>query len=104
MVEFKQFEIYWVDLNPAIEAKKETPCVIISPNELNYLQTRLIAPISSKGFNAPFRVKFTLLDEEANILCDQIHCVSVDRILNKICDLEAKKQEALKSILLEMFA
>lgn len=78
--------------------------MIVSPNELNYLKTRLVAPISSKGFNAPFRVKFTLLDKEVNILCDQIHCVSVDRILNKICDLEIKKQESLKSILLEMFA
>lgn len=100
MVEFKQFEIFWIDL--AMEAK--IPCIIVSPNELNYLKTRLVTPISQKGFNAPFRVKFTFLNKEANILCDQIRCVSIDRIFNKICDLETKKQESLKSILLEMFA
>ncbi|RDU59491.1 type II toxin-antitoxin system PemK/MazF family toxin [Helicobacter sp. MIT 14-3879] len=102
----KQFEIFWIDLNPTrcFEIVKKRPCVIISPNELNYLQTRLVAPITSKGFDSPFRVSFELEGKRARILCDQICCVSVDRFLNKICDLESKKQEVLKNILLEMFS
>lgn len=101
----RQFEIFWIDLNPTIgkEIAKRRPCVIISPNELNYLQTRLIAPITSKSFSAPFRVDFTLEGKNARILCDQIRCVSVDRFLGKICDLEPKIQAKLKSILTEMF-
>ena len=100
----KQFEIFWVDLNPTIgkEIAKRRPCVIISPNELNYLQTRLIAPITSKSFSAPFRVDFTLEGKNARILCDQIRCVSVDRFLDKICDLEPKIQAKLKSILTDI--
>lgn len=102
----KQFEIFWIDLDPTKgrEIAKRRPCVIISPNELNYLQTRLIAPITSKGFDAPFRINFTLEEKNARILCDQIRCVSMDRFLNKICDLEPKIQEKLKAILVEMFS
>lgn len=106
VVILRQFEIFWIDLNPikGAEISKKRPCVIISPNELNYLQTRLVAPITSKGFDAPFRVNFELEGKKSRILCDQIRCVSIDRFLNKICDLESNKQEALKNILLEMFA
>ena len=102
----KQFEIFWIDLDPTKgrEIAEKRPCVIISPNELNYLQTRLIAPITSKGFDAPFRINFTLEGKDARILCDQIRCVSVDRFLDKICDLEPKIAESLKNILAEMFA
>ena len=102
----RQFEIFWIDLDPTKgrEIAKKRHCVIISPNELNYLQTRLIAPITSKGFDAPFRINFTLEGKDARILCDQIRCVSVDRFLDKICDLEPKIAESLKNILVEMFA
>ena len=102
----KQFEIFWVDLNPTIgsEIQKMRPCVIISPNELHYLKTRLIAPITSQGFSAPFRIDFTLEGKEAKILCDQIRCVSIERFSNKIGMLDSKNQESLKKILQEMFA
>ena len=104
--QMKQFEIFWIDLDPTQgkEIAKQRPCVIISPNELNYLQTRLIAPITSKGFSAPFRVDFVLEGREARILCDQIRCVSVDRFRNKIGELEPQTKERVKAILLEMFA
>ena len=102
----ERFDIFWVNLEPTIgsEITKTRPCVIISPNELNYLQTRLIAPITSRGFSAPFRVDFVLEGKEARILCDQIRCVSVKRFLQKISTLGAKVQEKLQGILAEMFA
>lgn len=102
----QQFEIFWIDLEPTrgAEIKKLRPCVIISPNELNYLQTRLIAPISSQGFDAPFRVSFTLKGKKARILCDQIRCVSVQRFSAKIGTLGVKQQSLLKEILRQMFS
>lgn len=101
----KQFEIFWIDLDLTIgaEIQKKRPCVIISPNELNYLQTRLIAPITSKGFSAPFRVSFELEGKKALILCDQIRCVSTQRFLKKIGILGEVEQKTLRNILLEMF-
>ncbi len=105
MVKWQQFDIVWIDLNPTrgAEIEKIRPCVIISPNELCYLKTRLIAPISSKGFEAPYRVNFTLEYKKAKILCDQIRCVSIERFKNKIAVLEPKKQKELKEILRQMF-
>lgn len=102
----KQFDIYWIDLDPTCgaEIKKLRPCVIISPDELNYLQTRLIAPITSKGFEAPFRIDFKLENKDAKILCDQIRCVSVERFRNKMSSLQDKEKKQLKRILKEMFA
>lgn len=101
-----RFEIWWVNLDPTIgaEIKKQRPCLIISPNELNYLNTRIIAPITSKGFAAPFRVDFRLLDKKARILCDQIRCVSTEQFVSKIGELEGKKIKEVKEILGLMFA
>lgn len=102
----KSYEIWWVSLDPTIgaEIKKRRPCLIISPNELNYLNTRIIAPITSKGFEVPYRVDFTLLDKKARILCDQIRCVSTERFVEKITNLDAKNTVKVKQILKTMFA
>ena len=102
----KSYEIWWVSLDPTIgaEIKKRRPCLIISPNELNYLNTRIIAPITSKGFEAPYRVDFTLLVKKARILCDQIRCVSTERFVEKITNLDAKNTVKVKQILKTMFA
>ena len=46
----KQYDLYWVDLNPTIgaEMQKIRPCVIVSPKELNdHLDTVVIIPITS---------------------------------------------------------
>ncbi|QCD45651.1 type II toxin-antitoxin system PemK/MazF family toxin [Campylobacter mucosalis] len=101
----KRYEIYFVALDPTIEAEiqKTRPCVIISPPELDYLQTRLIAPITSKGFEAPYRIKIKLLDKDGLILCDQIRCVSTSRLVSKITELDTKSVKALKSVLKKMF-
>ena len=101
-----RFEIWWVSLDPTMgaEIKKQRPCLIISPNELNYLNTRIIAPITSKGFAAPFRVSFILLDKDARILCDQVSCVSTEQFVSKIGELDSKKIKEVKEILGLMFA
>ena len=66
--------------------------------------TRIIAAITSKGFKAPYRVDFTLLDKKARILCDQIRCVSTERFVEKIADLDVKNISKVKQILKTMFA
>ena len=104
--EANRFEMYWVNLEPTIgsEIKKIRPCVIISPNDLNSLSTRLIAPITSKSFDAPYRISFRLLDKDAKILCDQIRCVSLQRLHQKIGKLPDDVARELSGVLCEMFA
>ncbi|WP_394951976.1 type II toxin-antitoxin system PemK/MazF family toxin [uncultured Helicobacter sp.] len=104
--EANRFEIYWINLNSTIgsEITKIRPCVIISPNEIHNLSTRLIAPITSKGFDAPYRINFRLLDKEAKILCDQIRCVSLQKLHQKIGELPNDVAQKLSALLCEMFA
>jgi mRNA interferase MazF len=55
----KRFEVWLARLDPAegSEMRKTRPVVIVSPNEMNErLLTVLVAPLTSGGFTAPFRV------------------------------------------------
>ncbi|CUU70588.1 mRNA interferase MazF9 [Campylobacter hyointestinalis subsp. hyointestinalis] len=100
-----RYEIWFLNLDPTIgaEIQKTGPCVIVSPPQLDYLKTRIIAPITSKGFEAPYRLNFKLLGKDAKILCDQIRSVSVDRFVFKVGELSLKHSKELSTILKEMF-
>ncbi len=54
-----RFDIYLVKLNPTVgsEIQKTRPCIVISPNEMNVLNTVIVAPMTSKGFDFIFRPK-----------------------------------------------
>lgn len=59
-MEVKQYEIVLVNLDTTIgsEMKKTRPCIVISPNERNkYLQTIVIAPLTSSSKPYPSRVE-----------------------------------------------
>ena len=59
-MDLKQYDIVLVNLDPTIgsEMKKTRPCVIISPNEMNkYLNTIVVAPMTSSSKNYPTRVE-----------------------------------------------
>ncbi len=102
----KQFEVYWVDLNPTVgsEIKKIRPCVIVSPDELNqYLKTVIILPITSKVHNYPYRVKCHIDNRDGEIVTDQIRTVDKQRLRSRLCDLTVSEIGELKGILQQMF-
>jgi len=77
-----------VDLNPTVgsEINKVLPCVIISPSTDNsWLNTVLVAPITSTIRQFPMRFKITLSGRKAQICLDQMRCVDKQR-LGKIMD------------------
>ena len=58
----KRGDIWLVNLDPTVgsEIQKTRPCVVISPAELHdHLRTAIVAPMTSQGFAAPFRVPVT---------------------------------------------
>ena len=67
----KRYDIYWVDLNPTqgSEINKTSPCVIISPDELNeHLSTLVIAPLTSQiRAYYPFRLTVSIKGKEGQI-------------------------------------
>jgi mRNA interferase MazF len=56
MMKINQYDIDLVNLDPTVgsELKKTKPCVVISPDEMNfYLQTIVIAPMTTSSKNYP---------------------------------------------------
>lgn len=61
------------------EMQKARPCVVVQPPEMDRLRTRLIVPLTSQGFEAPFRVK-TTFGSSAFALCDRVRAVDRTRL------------------------
>lgn len=101
----KRFDIWLVSLDPTLgsEIQKTRPCVIISPNEMNLLRTVIVAPLTSKGFDFPMRIKISFEEKEGLILLDQIRSVDKQRLLKKVGTIEAKIAEDICFKLQEIF-
>ena len=84
----KRGEIWLVALDPTVGSaiKKSRPCVIVSPPELNpHLRTVIVAPMTSRGFPAPFRVPLTHAGTKGLIVLDQIRAVDQIRLIIESC-------------------
>jgi mRNA interferase MazF len=100
-------EIWLVALDPTVgsEIRKARPCVIVSPPELNeYLRTVIVAPMSSKGFSAPFRVPLTHAGTKGLIVLDQIRAVDKVRLVRRLGAVTRKTLAATLTTLQELFS
>ena len=103
----KRGEIWLVNLDPTIgsEIKKTRPCVIVSPPELNqHLRTVMMAPMTSKGFAAPFRVPVTHAGTKGLIVLDQLRSADKQRLVKKSGQVSAKTLGTVLKTLQELFA
>jgi len=103
----KRGEIWLVALDPTVgsEIKKSRPCVIISPPELNqHLRIVLVAPMTTKGFTAPFRVPVTHAGKKGMVVLDQIRAVDKIRLVKRLGTVNAKTLSAVLITLQEVFA
>ncbi len=101
-----QYEIVLVNLDPTVgsEIKKTRPCVIISPNEMNkYLNTVVIAPMTSQSKKYPTRVPVKHNSKKGWIVLDQIRTIDKQRIIKTLDNLTEKEIEKVKMILMETF-
>lgn len=105
-MEIKQYQIVLVNLDPTIgsEMKKTRPCVIISPDEMNqYLQTIVIAPMTSSSKPYPTRVPVTHNAKKGWVVLDQIRTIDRNRIIKVFEHLSIKEMISLKGVLKEIF-
>lgn len=103
----KRGDIWLVNLDPTVgsEIKKSRPCVVVSPPELNdHLRTVILAPMTSKGFAAPFRVAVTHGGTKGLILLDQLRTVDKLRLVKRLGAVSAKTLDAALNTLQEVFA
>ncbi len=105
-MDLKQYQIVLVNLDPTIgsEMKKIRPCVIISPNEMNkYLQTIVIAPMTSSSKPYPTRVEIKHKKTKGWIVLDQIRTVDRQRIVKILDTLIEKEISNVKATLRETY-
>ncbi|WP_176060217.1 type II toxin-antitoxin system PemK/MazF family toxin [Paraburkholderia sp. BCC1876] len=79
-------EVWLVALDPTLgsEIQKTRPCVVVSPPEMHdHLRTVVVAPMTSKGRAAPFRIPVTFKRKQGLILLDQIRAVDKVRLVKK---------------------
>lgn len=103
----KRGEIWLVNLDPTVgsEIKKSRPCLVVSPAELNdHLKTVIVAPMTSKGFAAPFRVPVTHAGTKGLILLDQVRTVDKVRLAKRLGTVSAKTLGTVLGTLQEVFA
>ncbi|MDQ7046699.1 MAG: type II toxin-antitoxin system PemK/MazF family toxin [Sulfurovum sp.] len=88
---YKQYSVVIVNLNPTVgsEIQKTRPCLIISPNEMNYANV-IVAPMTSKKKDYPTRVQ---LKADSFVVLDQIRTISVQRIV-KVTDIKISKKKS----------
>ena len=100
-------EIWLVNLDPTVssEIPKTCTCVIVSPAELHdNLRTVIVAPMTSNGFAAPFRVPVTYGGTKGLILLDKVRTVNKMRLVKKTGAVTAKTLTATLTTLQEVFA
>lgn len=105
-MELKQYQIVLVNLDPTVgsEMKKTRPCVIISPNEMNkYLQTIVVAPMTSSSKSYPTRVEVKHNKTKGWIVLDQIRTIDRQRIIKIAGSLADKEINNVKAILKETY-
>lgn len=105
-MELKQYSIALVNLEPTIgsEIKKTRPCVIISPNEMNkYLNTVVLAPMTTNLKNYPTRVAVKHNGKKGMIAIDQIRTVDKKRIIRVFESLTKSEIKKCKEVIKEAF-
>jgi len=103
----KRFDVYLVNLDPTVghEIKKNRPCLVISPDELNRnISTVIVAPMTTKGRNYPTRVSCTFNDKKGQILLEQMRAVDKTRLIKRLGKVGSFVQAQVFSVLLELFS
>jgi len=104
-MDLKQYQIVLVNLDPTVgsEIKKTRPCVIISPNEMNkYLNTVIIAPMTTQSKTYPTRIEVKHDNKKGWIVLDQIRTIDKQRIYKALDGLTVREIEKVKMTIKEL--
>lgn len=100
-------EVWLAALDPTVggEIRKTRPGVIISPPEMHdYLRTVLVAPMTTGGRPAPFRIPVRFQGKTGLILLDQIRALDKQRLARRLGAVGSRTLEATLARLRDVFA
>ncbi len=99
-------DIWLINLDPTkgSEIKKTRPCIIVSPQEMHdFLRTVIIAPMTTKGRQAPYRLPITHDGKKGLVLLDQIRTIDKSRLVKRLGSVNNKLLGASLSVLQAAF-
>jgi mRNA interferase MazF len=105
-MEIAQYNVVLVEPESSSGAviKKTRPCAVVSPNEMNrYLQTVVVAPMTTRPRTYPTRVRIKHNKQTGWIMVDQIITIDrkrISRILGSLSNPEIRK---LKGVIQETY-
>ena len=102
-----RFDIYLVRLDPTEghEIQKTRPCLVISPDEMNhYVQTVLVAPLTSAGHAYPTRIAVRFQGRPGRVALDQMRAVDRQRLVRRLGRLGASTADEVLEALRRLFA
>jgi mRNA interferase MazF len=100
-------DIWLVTLDPTVggELRKSRPCLVVSPAEMHdHLRTVIVAPMTTKGNRAPFRIAITHAGKKGLILLDQLRAVDKVRLVTRSGAASQRTLQAALATLREVFA
>jgi mRNA interferase MazF len=99
-------EVWWAALDPTIGSKiqRTRPCLVVSPAEINdYLRITLIAPLTTGGRAAPYRIPVTFRGRPGLILLDQLRALDRMQLIRRIGTVTGDTLSSTLAALREMF-
>lgn len=103
----KRAEVWLVDFEKPVGSvtARRWPCVVVSPEEMDeYLNTLIVAPLSSQELPAPFRIPVRFLQKDGLILLDQICTLEKSRLIKPLGTIGEDALGKALDVLQEVFA
>lgn len=103
----KRGDIWLVALDPTVgsEIRKSRPCVVVSPPEMHdFLRTVIVAPMTTGGRPAPFRVHIRFQGKSGLILLDQVRTLDKSRLVKRLGSTSATTLADTLQTLQDVFA
>lgn len=105
--EVRRGDVYLVQLNATRgrEIRKTRPCVVVSPDELNFhMGTFIVAPLATGSHLYPFRIACRFAGKDGHLVLDQLRTVDRERLAKRLGALTAPTLSKALGVLQEMFA
>ena len=102
-----RFDVYMINLDPTVgsEIKKNRPCLIISPDEMNrHIRTVIFAPMTTAGKESPTRIYCKFKKKKGEIVIDQIRTIDKSRLIKKLGTIDPNTQLEVIAVLQRLFA
>jgi len=101
----KRFDVYLVALDPTkgSEIQKTRPCLVVSPDEMHWLNTVIVAPMTTTCKSYPTRIPVTFSRKKGFIVLDQIRTIDKSRFVEFLGTIDKQTGAVVLQSLCEMF-